>query len=146
MIRRISENNGLSKQTVRNYLILYLVYQNISVLAPKEKEKNEDLTEDQKNIRWALNKFFYTQTKNSLPVAYSMMLKERYADEYGILKDHPSLSQFRYFYRKTKKEENYLISRNGIKHYQRNCRPLLGDGVQEYAPQIGTAYRDRGRS
>ena len=51
MIRRISENYGLSKQTVRNYLILYLVFQNISVLAPKEKEKNEDLTEDQKNIR-----------------------------------------------------------------------------------------------
>lgn len=38
--------------------------------------------------------------------------------------------------------ENYYISRDGIKDYQRNNRPLLGDGVQEFAPAIGTAMLD----
>ena len=34
------------------------------------------------------------------------------------------------------------ISRDGLKDYQRNKRPLLGDGVQELAPNIGTAMLD----
>ncbi|MCM1223335.1 MAG: transposase family protein, partial [Lachnospiraceae bacterium] len=35
-----------------------------------------------------------------------------------------------------------IISRNGIKDYQRNHRPLLGDGVQEFAPNVGTGMID----
>ena len=38
--------------------------------------------------------------------------------------------------------ENFLISRDGLTAYQRNNRPLLGDGVQEFAPAIGTAMLD----
>ena len=54
-----------SKQTIRKYLCLYLVYQNIAALAPAPKVEKE-LTQDEKNMRWALNKFFYTKNKNSL--------------------------------------------------------------------------------
>ena len=49
-----------SKQTIRKYLCLYLVYQDIDALAPPPKTERE-LTQDEKNIRWALNKFFYTK-------------------------------------------------------------------------------------
>ena len=53
-----------SKQTIRKYLCLYLVYQNIAAQAPAPKVEKE-LTQDEKNMRWALNKFFYTKTKTA---------------------------------------------------------------------------------
>ena len=142
MIEKSAEQFQISKQSIRSFLCSYLVYQNIAVLAPK-KTKEKELTKDQKNIRWALNKFFYTRNQNSLPTAYAMMLKAKYCDEHGVLlSEYPSYNQFRYFYRKHRKMENYYISRDGIKDYQRNNRPLLGDGVQEFAPAIGTAMLD----
>lgn len=142
MLENSSKQFGISKQTLRSYLCTYLVYQDIAALAPKHS-KNKELTQDQKNMRWALNKFFYTRNQNSLPTAYTMMLKAKYCDDYGkLLSDYPSFNQFRYFYRKHRKMENFFISRDGIKDYQMNNRPLLGDGVQEFAPSVGTAMLD----
>ena len=67
----------------------------------------------------------------------------KYCDDYGkLVETHPTFNQFRYFYRKTKSIEKYLISRNGIKDYQKNNRPLVGGGVQSYATCIGTAMLD----
>jgi len=143
VLARISEDRRVSKQTIRNYLRLYLVYQSVAVLAPRHKPKDRPLTQDEKNMRWALNKFFYTRRKNSLPTAYTLMLKERYCDAEGNLSpSHPSLHQFKYFYRKHRKMETFYISRDGLKHYQRNNRPLLGDGVQEYASAVGVGMLD----
>ena len=131
-----------SKQTIRKYLCLYLTYQDMNALAPVPKESRE-LTQDEKNIRWGLNKFFYTKNKNSLQTAYTMMLKERYCDAQGVLVDgYPSFYQFRYFYRKTRSLQNLHISRDGIKDYQRNSRPLLGDGVQQFCPSVGYGMLD----
>lgn len=142
-ITQITEERRISKQTVCNYLWLYLVYQNIAALSPKTATIEKSLTEDEKNIRWALNKFFYTQNKNSLNTAYALMLKEKYCDAEGVLlPQYPSFYQFRYYYRTHKKMQNYYISRNGIKSYQRNNRPLLGDGIQEFAPTIGVGMLD----
>ena len=39
-------------------------------LAPKGKNNDRELSVDEKNMRWGLNKFFYTQKKNSLHTAY----------------------------------------------------------------------------
>ena len=131
-----------SKQTIRKYLCLYLVYQDIDALAPPPKAEKE-LTQDEKNMRWALNKFFYTKNKNSLMTAYTLMLKEKYCDQQGqLVAAYPTFDQFRYFYRKTKKMQQYYISRDGIKDYQRNNRPLLGDGVQQFAPAVGVGMLD----
>ena len=131
-----------SKQTIRKYLCLYLVYQDIDALAPPPKVEKE-LTQDEKNMRWALNKFFYTKNKNSLMTAYTLMLKEKYCDQQGqLVAAYPTFDQFRYFYRKTKKMQQYYISRDGIKDYQRNNRPLLGDGVQQFAPAVGVGMLD----
>ena len=39
IINEISIEKNVSKQTIRNYLCLYLVYQNEAVFCPKQKEK-----------------------------------------------------------------------------------------------------------
>ncbi len=143
LICSVAEEHKVSKQTVRSHLCLYLAYMDVTALAPKRREDERVLTQDEKNMRWALNKFFYTTKKQSLMTAYTMMLKERYCDSMGILSDtYPSFYQFRYFYRKTKNMQNYYISRDGLKNYQRNNRPLTGDGVQEFAPAVGTGMLD----
>ena len=143
MISSMAEEHKVSKQTIRNYLCLYLVYLDVAILAPKKRQNERELTKDEKNIRWALNKFFYTTAKQSLHTAYTMMLKEKYCDPMGaLMKEYPSFYQFRYFYRKTRKMQNFYISRDGLKNYQRNNRPLTGEGVQEFAPAIGVGMLD----
>ena len=136
--------HNISKQTIRIYLCLYLAYMNITVLASRKRlDDDAELTQDEKNIRWALNKFFYTTKKQSLMTAYTMMLKEKYCDGMSVLANtYPSFYQFRYFYRKTKKMQNFYISRDGLKSYQRNNRPLTGDGIQSFAPAIGVGMLD----
>ena len=72
-----------------------------------------------------------------------MLIKSRFTDEEGkLLPEYPTFNQFRYFYRKTRKMQNYYISRDGLKDYQRNNRPLTGDGVQEYANRVGIGMLD----
>lgn len=151
VIDKIAADRNISKQTIRNYLCMYLTYQNISALVPmsmlvprqKKKTAPKELTPDEKNMRWALNKFFYNKNQNSLNAAYTLMLKSKYCDAEGtLLPEYPTINQFRYFYRKTKKLQNYYISRDGIKNYQRNNRPLLGDGVQAYASSVGMGMLD----
>jgi len=143
VISSIAETYDVSKQTVRKYLCQYLSALDITALVPKSKSSEPTLTKDEKNMRWALNKYFYTQHKNSLKTAYTMMLKEKYCSSTGELNEsYPSFYQFRYFYRKTRKLQNYYISRNGLTNYQRNNRPLTGEGVQEFAPAVGTGMLD----
>lgn len=142
IINQIAIEKNVSKQTIRNYLCLYLVYQNEAVFCPKQKEEKE-LTEDEKNMRWGLNKFFYNHNKNSLTTAYTLLLQAKYCDESGkVLPEHPSINQFRYFEKKYRKRQNYYISRNGLKDYQKNYRPLLGDGIQEFASHVGVGMLD----
>ena len=143
VIKKIAEKNKISPQTIRKYLCLYLVYQNISVLIPEKRGEKKGISPDEKNFRWALNKFFYTKNKNSLKTAYTFMLREKYCDKNGVLSEkYPSFYQFRYYYRKHNKLETYYISRNGIKDYQRNSRPLLGEGIQDFAPNVGVGMLD----
>ena len=72
MIELASQQYGLSKQTVRSYLCLYLAYQEISVFAPPPPKERE-LTADERIMRWALNRFFYTRNKNSLKTAFELI-------------------------------------------------------------------------
>lgn len=143
MVAKAAEEYGVSKQTLRSFLCRYLAFQNIQSLLPKQRDDGRELTQDEKNMRWSLNKFFYNQKKNSLKTAYTLMLKEKYCDGSGKLAEtYPSFYQYRYFYRKTRKLQNYYISRNGLTNYQRNNRPCTGSGVQEYAPAVGVGMVD----
>ena len=143
-IRRVAKEQGISIQTARTYLCQYLAFQDISVLVPKKRcVPEKELTKDEKNFRWALNKYYFTRHKNSLKTTYTYMLKEKYSDGKGhLFPDCPTFNQFRYFYSKYKTKQNTIISRNGIKDYQRNYRPLLGEGVQEFAPNVGVGMID----
>ena len=141
MIYEAAERFGVSKQTVRKYLCLYLAYQDEAVFAPSEM-KERQLTKDEKNIRWALNKYYYTRHRNPLTVAYTYMLQEKYTVDGVLIEPHPSISQFRYFYRKTRKMQTELITREGKSAYQRNHRPLLGEGVLDFAPNVGVGMFD----
>ena len=138
-----AETYGVSKRTVRNYLCKYLAFNDMRALLPVKRNKEIHLSQDEKNMRWGLNKFFYNGQKLSLHNSYLMLLKAKYCDSNGkLLAEYPSFYQYRYFYRKTRKLQNYYISRDGIKKYQKDNRPLLGDGVQGFAPGVGTGMVD----
>lgn len=143
MIEKAAGEHGITKQTVRNYLKMYLTYNSISALVRKHRTtKEKPLTEEEKNIRWAINKYVYSRKKYSLNTAYKLMLKDRYTDSDGSLaKDYPSFNQFRYWYSKNKNYMSYYIAREGKTGFMRDHRVLVGDNVQAYAlaPGIGMA-------
>ena len=60
MISVVANNEKISKQTIRKYLCQYLAFQSIAILAPKDKNSDTSLTKDEKNMRWALNKFYFS--------------------------------------------------------------------------------------
>lgn len=141
-IQYAAEQHKVSPQTIRRVLCRYLAFQSVSALAPKEP-KLRYLTTDEKNFRWALNRYFFTKHKNSLRTAYENMLKERYCDAEGILlPEYPAFHRFKYFYYKVRKMETYYISRNGMMDYKKNHRPLVGGTVQDYAGNVGMAFAD----
>ena len=141
-IKRTAEEYGVCVPTVKKYLFLYLAHNNKAVLAPEEREERKELTDYEKDIRWGLNRFYYTTDKRSLTDAYILMIKERYYKDGKLLEERPSFWQFKYYYRKHKSTSNQIISRQGLSSYQRDNRPLLGDGVREYCPTIGTMMLD----
>lgn len=142
ILNSVASANNLSHMTIREWLCKYLAAQDIRSLLPKERKKRE-LSDNEKNFRWALNKYYYTEKKNTLTYTYKMLLKERYCDINGtLLSNYPSFFQLRYYYQKNKDLQKECIRRNGIKKYQRDVRPLLGNGVQEYASIVGVAMLD----
>ena len=143
LISQVSITANISKQTIRKYLCRYLAYQNISCLVPCKKDENKELSLDEKNFRWAINKYFYSPMKHTLKNSYLFMLKEKYTDPTGkLMNGYPPFHRFRYFYNKTKKLQNYYISREGLSSYQRNHRPLLGEGVREFAKTMELVHEN----
>jgi hypothetical protein len=142
VIAESAESLHLSRRRLKDDLNLYLVYQTKAIFAPPLRVRS-NLSEDQRNMRWALNKYYYTRFGRSIPQTYVMMLKERYCDTTGsLLPHHPSIHQFQYYFRKTRKLQTEYITREGIKAYQMTRRPLLGAGVQQFAPVVGMGMLD----
>ena len=141
-IKKAAKKNHITEQTIRGYLCKYLSTMNIFCLAPK-KNKKRPLSKDEKNMRKALNRWYYTTKKRTMKHCYLLMLREFYCDEKGQLPEfYPSYYQFRYFYRKYNKKQTEYISRNGLSYYQRNQRPLVGNKVQSFAPTVGMGMLD----
>jgi len=141
-IKAISLHEGICEKTIRKYLCEYLVANDISCFVNVQRPKKE-LTKIQKDMRWALNKFYYTEKRKSLRKAWVELLKERYSNIDGsLVEGYPTFNQFRYFFSKVDSVQHNVISRNGMNYYMRNVRPLLGDGVQEIAPTIGYGMLD----
>lgn len=126
MIQRVYERKGLSKQTIRKYLCQYLIYQDICCFAKPKKEKN--LSDNEKNYRYILNKYYYNSARRSLKTCYLYLLREKYTDINGnLLEKHPKYHQLKYYYYKHRKLENYYISRYGKGKFFRDNKCLLGD-------------------
>ena len=142
VIAEMAKEWNVSKQTIRHYLCRYLIYQSVGVLASKKVVVERPLTQDERNMRWALNKYYLTRRRNSLTVTYQYMLQHKYRDKDGKLLDkYPSIHQLKYYLSKMKKEQ-VLISREGLTRYQRDYRPLVGGGVQAYVTTVGVAMID----
>ena len=143
LIDKLATDFGISRPSICKYINLYLTYDCKEALLPQPKtDSDKVLSVDEKNIRWALNKYYYTAEKNSLNFSYKQMLKERYYENGELVEQYPSFYKFRYYYRKHNKKSNEIISRYGTSYYRRNERPLLGDGVRAMAKSIGTGMID----
>lgn len=162
LIKKASSQFNISSKTVYKYLRRYwqrgknknaLIpdYQNIGKANDKQmpgkkrgrpkKYKNivgegVNVTEETKRIfRIALNKFYYTNVKNSLKTTYELMRKEFYVDDNTTLLrpsgDVPTFGQFKYFFYKERNPKKEIYSREGSKQYLQNHRPLLGNSTSE---------------
>lgn len=135
MIKRASEKHGITAQTVRKYLCKYLVFQDMRCFLRRKSKRA--MTDDEKNFRYILNKYFYSTDRRSLHTCYIYLLRERYSDEKGkLLSEYPPFHRFRYYYYKTKRTDNFLISRYGRYKYDRDFKPLLGNS-QNYFGNVG---------
>ncbi len=142
-INEVATKEGVSTKTIRKYLRLYLSSNDIGSLGFIRTKKEKELTKDEKNMRKAINKYYLTQKKNSLMMAYRMLLKDFYCDSEGkLLPQYPSEHQFRYFYRTRFDKKKHIIARNGMNDFMKNHRMLVGDGIQQFAPTIGCAMLD----
>lgn len=144
IVKQVVGEHGVSRRTVLQYLWKYWVYQNKNILLPtgRASAKAHKLTADEKAIRWALNKYYYTPQKQSLQTAYKMMLRAKFCDAQGQLKsNYPTFWQFRYYFRQHRDPISETISRQGLKAYQRNHRPFTGS-VCDYAHTIGVYMTD----
>jgi hypothetical protein len=95
-----------------------------------------------KIFRIAIEKYYLTNKKNSLPAAYKMMIKEFYAEDYyyedGVKKiivadesQLPTMDQFRYWYNKEYNVQESTIARLGRKKYEKDFRAVLGSSTFE---------------
>lgn len=144
VVKQIVGEHSVSRRTVLQYLWKYWVYQSKNILLPtgRTSAKARELTTDEKAIRWALNKYYYTPQRQSLQTAYKMMLRAKFCDAQGKLKpDYPTFWQFRYYFRQHRDPISETISRQGLKAYQRNHRPFTGS-VCDYAHTIGVYMTD----
>ena len=140
LIKRVSERKSLSKQTIRKYLCHYLIYQDICCFLKPQKEMV--LSQDERNFRHCLNKYYYNSSRRSLHTCYLYLLREHYSDSNGNLNElYPPFHRFKYFFYKTRKNDNYYISRYGKAQYERDYKPLLGD-TQSFFNSVGVGMAD----
>lgn len=115
---------------------------------PRKHEDKTDqginVTEDIKKIfRIAINRFYYTTAKNSLKLAYELMIKEYFVKDYKIengiripiiksQSEIPSFNQFRYYWQKENNIQKQITCRYSNKKFQKQFRAITGssmDGV-----------------
>ena len=143
LIDECAKRYSLTKCTIRRRLCDYLAINDICIFLPNEKKTKKELTKDEKNFRWALNKYYYKTLKLSLKETYRRMLKDKYCNEDGSIKDdYPSFRKFSYYFYKTVKKENLIISREGKGNFMRNHRALLGGGIRDFCNSIGYGMLD----
>ena len=119
---------GISRRTILEWYFKYLAKGEMGLCPKVRKCKKKELTDDQKNFRWAINKFFYSSRQISLKGTYDLMLLAKYTDAEGkLFERHPSYYQFKYYHYNHVDPVRKIIGQKGIFEYKQNIRPLYGN-------------------
>jgi len=128
LAKRIADEKGT---TSRRVLRLYYRYLAQGILAAPKKVST--VTPRRPEFDWAIATFYFSAKKFSLRATYEMMVLRCFMKPDGsLLEATPSCSSFQhYFYsRGFHKEPQKVIARDGLTHFQRNCKPAFGSSSQ----------------
>lgn len=134
--KEIAASSKTTTKRVLRIFYRYLARGELGSHPDREPQKRPDFD-------WAIQHFYYSAKRLSLHAAYDMMLVQKYTNSSGqLLVDAPSWNSFqRYFYSNNyHKKPEKIIAREGLSHYQRNCRPAFGS-ASDWRPQPGAAYQ-----
>lgn len=104
---------------------------------PSKYNTNKGINVDEnikKIFKSSINKFYHSNSQNTLKVAYNLMLNEYFTykkvnneGEIEILlnEEIPTLAQFRYWFNKNRNIKKEVSSRFGNRIYQQKYRPIL---------------------
>lgn len=126
MVKEIAAN---AKTTTKRVLRIYYRYLATGVLGGhpcRGKKKHPDFD-------WAIQKFYFSAKRLSLRATYDMLLVQKHTDSGGRLReDAPSWSSFQHYYYSHgyHKKPEKIIAREGLTHYQRNCRLAFGSASE----------------
>lgn len=137
LLNEISVQEGITKNTLKNWLYKYLASQDIYSLCPVERNYDEQhITSELADIfKYSLNKWYLSPSKVTLRYTYERMLGQFFTDTNGkLLNEYPSYRQLQYFKNQTVTKINEYCSRNGKGYFSRNQRPLIHDGLSVLYP------------
>lgn len=138
LLKQTAAEHDISIRTLREWYFSYLAKGEAGLYPATRNRSNAALSEQQKNFRWAINKYYFSPNRLSLREAYLFMLQDKYVDANGELKpDYPKYHQFHYFYYSHNNPVRRTISRDGYAKYKRDIRPLYGNTTAR-AQQPGT--------
>ena len=137
LLNEISVQEGITKNTLKNWLYKYLASQDIYSLCPVERNYDEQhIPSELADIfKYSLNKWYLSPSKVTLRYTYERMLGQFFTDTNGkLLNEYPSYRQLQYFKNQTVTKINEYCSRNGKGYFSRNQRPLIHDGLSVLYP------------
>ena len=137
LLNEISVQEGITKNTLKNWLYKYLASQDIYSLCPVERNYDEQhIPSELADIfKYSLNKWYLSPSKVTLRYTYERMLGQFFTDTNGkLLNEYPSYRQLQYFKNQTVTKINEYCSRNGKGYFSRNQRPLIHDGLSALYP------------
>ena len=137
LLNEISVQEGITKNTLKNWLYKYLASQDIYSLCPVERNYDEQhISSELADIfKYSLNKWYLSPSKVTLRYTYERMLGQFFTDTNGkLLNEYPSYRQLQYFKNQTVTKINEYCSRNGKGYFSRNQRPLIHDGLSVLYP------------
>lgn len=122
---------------------------------PRHGEKGLGINVDdnmKKMFKVALNRYYYSDRKNSLKITYELMLRDFFAKEQveqnGIKlpllfekSQLPTYQQFLYWFKKLNNAKVEISQRSGTRAYQQNFRTIIGDSTQDAGGGPGSLWQ-----
>lgn len=123
MLKHLAETQHTTVKRLRTLYFRYLATGTLMSKKPSRKKRRKDFDE-------AIQKYYFSATKNSLRTAYELMILESYTNCGDIQENIPTWASFRQYYsRYWGKSIQRSIAQNGLTNYQRNERMLYGSAM-----------------